>query len=223
MRVGVGVGIEQGPKRRVFAQAVDWPGWCRAGRDADKALTALAAYLPRYRAAVGGLAADLPAGEPTLEVIETVAGDVTTEFGAPGKVMTFDRRPLQSGEPERLAAFLDACWAAFDAAQAAIPAEARAVKPEVGRAPERMRMHIDDAQRAYVSWLAKPVPRLDEARLDETESALRGFFRAAVLSLPVGVAFADERHPGPYAVRRECWHVLDHVWELGDRAASASG
>jgi hypothetical protein len=34
--------------RRVFAGSLDWPGWCRSGRDEEGALRALFAYGPRY-------------------------------------------------------------------------------------------------------------------------------------------------------------------------------
>ena len=34
-------------KRRVFACAPQWPGWCRPGRDEEAALAALAAAAPR--------------------------------------------------------------------------------------------------------------------------------------------------------------------------------
>ncbi|MEA2623797.1 MAG: hypothetical protein QOH61_2707 [Chloroflexota bacterium] len=214
---GLPVALEIGPKRRVFAQAVGWPGWCRAARDEPRAIEALVAYADRYRVAVGDLAAPLGSDAPIPTVVERVDGDVTTDFGAPGQVVASDRRPLEPGEPQRLAAFLDACWAAFDGAYASVPAERRPVKPDVGRSPDGMRLHILGALRAYASWLAKPVPKLDEAMPDESERAIRGFVRDAVLALPVGVPFEEERHPGPYAVRRECWHVLDHAWELEDR------
>ncbi len=213
----VAVGVELGPRRRVFAQAIGWPGWCRAARDEPRALERLTAYQDRYRQAVGPLADPLGAAVPPFTVLERVDGDVTTDFGAPGKVMSFDRRPLEDGEPERLAAFLDACWDAFDAALAATPEAMRPVKPEVGRAPAAIRDHILGAQRAYLSWLVKPLPKLDPGRFDQVESDMRGIFRGAVRNLRPGLPFIHERHPGPYAVRRECWHVLDHAWELEDR------
>ncbi|MEO7118767.1 MAG: hypothetical protein ABIZ34_07330 [Candidatus Limnocylindrales bacterium] len=217
MAGAVEVGLEIGPKRKVFAQAIGWPGWCRAARDEERAMTALAASTERYRAVVGGLVADLADGVPWFEISERVAGDVTTDFGAPGKVMGFDRTALDTRQPERLVAFLDACWAAFDTQLAGVSPKTRGVKPEVGRSPEGMRAHIGGALRAYAAWLAKPVPKLDEARLDETEPEVRAFVRAGVLALPTDVAFPDEKHPGAYMVRRECWHVLDHAWELEDR------
>ena len=34
--------------RRTFASAVDWPGWCRIGRDETTAIQTLFEYGPRY-------------------------------------------------------------------------------------------------------------------------------------------------------------------------------
>lgn len=218
MLAGLPVGLEIGPRRRVFAQAVGWPGWCRANCDEERAIASLLAYAARYRATIGpGLAAALGSGTPSPTVMERVDGDATTDFGAPGAVLASDRRLLQSDEPERLAAFLEACWRAFDSALEATPSDIRGVKPEVGRTPDGIRLHVLGAARAYLAWLVKPAPRLDENRVGESEIAIRTAFRSAVAALPVGVAFESERHPGPYAVRRECWHVLDHAWELEDR------
>src|SRR5260370_34567783 len=35
-------------RKRVFASALDWPGWTRAGKDEKLAIEARPAYLPRY-------------------------------------------------------------------------------------------------------------------------------------------------------------------------------
>jgi hypothetical protein len=39
---GLDVYVETGAKR-TFAGAVDWPGWCRSGRDEEAAIEALSA------------------------------------------------------------------------------------------------------------------------------------------------------------------------------------
>jgi hypothetical protein len=218
---GLPVALEIGPKRRVFAQAVGWPGWCRGARDEARATDALVRYADRYRAAVGSLGAPLGSGPPVPTIVERVTGTATTDFGAPDAVLATDRRLLGPGEPERLVAFLDACWAAFDAALAGQPAEARGVKPESGRSPDRMRVHIAGALRAYLGWLVKGLPSWNEDRGVELEPQLRRIMRDTIGSLPLAVPFETERHPAPYAVRRECWHVLDHAWELLDRVRSA--
>jgi hypothetical protein len=133
---------------------------------------------------------------------------------------------LEPGEPQRLAAFLDACWAAFDTALAGVPAGERPLKPETGRAPETMRVHLAGALRAYLAWVdvPRPLPRWNDEVDDDLEGRLRDLMRGAVRALPEGVPFTDEKRPGPYTVRRECWHALDHAWELEDRlTAQQSG
>ena len=46
--VATEVYLESG-KKRVFACAFDWPGWCRSGRSEEAALETLAAYVPQVR------------------------------------------------------------------------------------------------------------------------------------------------------------------------------
>lgn len=216
---GLPVALEIGPKRRVFAQAVGWPGWCRTARDEARATEALMRHADRYRAVVGALGAPLGSGPPVPTIVERVTGTATTDFGAPDAILATDRRLLELGEPERLVAFLDACWAAFDAALAGQPAETRGVKPESGRSPDRMRIHIAGALRAYLGWLVKRLPSWNEDRGAELEPQLRQIMRDTIVALPLGAPFEAERHPAPYVVRRECWHALDHAWELEDRLA----
>ncbi len=72
-------------KKRAFAGALDWPGWCRSGRDADAALQALADYGPRYARALdaAGIEFRAPADASAFAVVERLAGNATTDFGAP--------------------------------------------------------------------------------------------------------------------------------------------
>jgi hypothetical protein len=71
--------VEAGTKR-VFAGAIDWPGWSRGGRDEDAAMEALAAYGPRCRAAMGRAARGFraPADASDLDVVERLKGNATT-------------------------------------------------------------------------------------------------------------------------------------------------
>jgi hypothetical protein len=39
--------VEEG-RKKTFAGVIDWPGWCRWGRDGTSALDALVDYGPRY-------------------------------------------------------------------------------------------------------------------------------------------------------------------------------
>src|SRR5262249_61931163 len=58
--------IESGSKR-VFACALEWPGWCRSGKNEAQALEALAAAAPRYAVVAGGAGLAVPA--PTKHMV----------------------------------------------------------------------------------------------------------------------------------------------------------
>jgi hypothetical protein len=79
--------LEVGAKR-VFACAVDWPGWCRSGSDEATALRALLDYGPRYAAVVRStrLGFDAPTRLEELRVVERLVGNATTDFGALGVI-----------------------------------------------------------------------------------------------------------------------------------------
>jgi hypothetical protein len=87
--------LEIGAKR-VFAGALDWPGWCRSARHEEDALEALLAYGPRYAGVLKGSGVRFapPAKTSTLEVVERSKGDATTDFGAPSIAPEADARPI---------------------------------------------------------------------------------------------------------------------------------
>ncbi|HEX2499210.1 MAG TPA: hypothetical protein VHO00_10435, partial [Actinomycetes bacterium] len=88
------VSLEIGGKR-VFASALDWPGWCRSGKSIELALETLAGYAPRYAPVAARATLVFPAGLPDrLEVVEQVAGDATTDFGAPGAITPSEQAPV---------------------------------------------------------------------------------------------------------------------------------
>jgi hypothetical protein len=83
--------------KRAFACAVDWPGWCRAGKDEDAAVASLVAYTDRY-AELAELAGDATgtrccstfsttpgrcrtARPPAIEAEETIACGGQTSCG----------------------------------------------------------------------------------------------------------------------------------------------
>ena len=103
-------------KKRVIAGALDWPGWCRIGRDEAAALQALAAAWPRYAQAIGAaeLGLPAPADASALFVAERLAGTTTTDFGAPDVAPSCDALPVGAPELRRLQALLRACWQALD-------------------------------------------------------------------------------------------------------------
>src|SRR5438093_111675 len=111
MTRGIDAYLEVGTKR-VFAGALDWPGWSRSSRDADSALQSLVDYAPRYAAAMGTAAKGLPRPQDPsrLNVVERLRGGSGTDFGAPSSQPTADKRPLNAAELRGQIALLKASW-----------------------------------------------------------------------------------------------------------------
>jgi hypothetical protein len=105
-------------KNRIFAGAMDWPGWYRSGKDEESALQALLDYGPRYAQALHKNAIEFqaPGDASHFIVVERHTGDATTDFGAPAIILDADKVPMDRVEFERLQATLQACWQAFDSA-----------------------------------------------------------------------------------------------------------
>ena len=213
--------LEVGTKR-TFAGAVDWPGWCRRGRDEASALEALLEYGARYAKVVArsrlGFAA--PGDASSLHVVERLRGTATTDFGAPDVPTSADAEPIDATEYERLEKILKASWRAFDrAAEAAVGRALRKGPRGGGRSLEKIVEHVIGAEGdGYLRSIGGSVPKGPEDEWIARE-------RAAVLEA-LGTAARDGVPPGPrggkrwsarYFVRRSAWHVLDHAWEIEDR------
>ncbi|MDQ7908824.1 hypothetical protein RB614_30255 [Phytohabitans sp. ZYX-F-186] len=210
------VDVEVGQKK-VFAWAVDWPGWCRSARTEEQALAALADYVPRYAvvAQKAGLSFPATIGD-TFEVRERLPGDGGTEFGVPGKVSAGDREPVKAAEATRAAKLMTAAWELLAEVAAKSPAELRKGPRGGGRDRDKMLDHVVGAEVAYARQVGikhKQPPFDDGAAV----GALRADLLAR-LGRPTR-AGAESKWPDRYAVRRIVWHVLDHVWEMEDRAA----
>ncbi|MBA2731222.1 MAG: hypothetical protein H0U48_10800 [Euzebyaceae bacterium] len=81
-------------KRRVFACSMDWPGWCRAGKDEQRAMEALAAAAPRYAIVAAAAGRSFPAkAGGNFQVVERLAGTASTDFGVPGEAASADVDP----------------------------------------------------------------------------------------------------------------------------------
>lgn len=207
--------------RRTFAAVLDWPGWLRAGRDEEAALTAILEYRDRYAAVAARARLELPA-DVGFDVIARASGDATTDFGAPNAEAPGDRAAWRATEAARAADLLAAAWAALDDTAAAAPPVLRKGPRGGGRDRDAMLDHVLGAEAAYARKLGV---RLTAAPYDDPERI--GRQRAAILALVGAPALAltpsDPAWPRRYAVRRMAWHVLDHAWEMADRAAPDGG
>jgi hypothetical protein len=212
--------LETGEKKS-FATAIDWIGLARSGKTLDDALAAIVEYAPRYLKSLGAHGAALgkaPAGVGGLDIVARLAGNKTTDFGAPDAILPADRQRVSAHELDAAIERLQAAWAAF--AAAAARAKGKALRPSGprggGRSVEKMADHVREADGGYVNAIggkSKPGAPWSEIQRD---------FIAAVRlrnagELPDFGPRGGERWPAMFAIRRAAWHALDHAWEIEDR------
>lgn len=216
----VEVALEIG-KRRVFASAVAWPGWCRQGRTEAEALEALWSMAPAYEALVGrGLGFVAPQDLTHLRVVERIVGNATTDFGAPGQPLASDQaRRCTQEEQRRLEAILAAAWDAFDAAVAgARGVDLRQGPRGGGRSLEAIEAHVLEAEASYVSALGGKVPREDFPPYAARRRAVLETLRASGAGeIPEQGPRGAGRWTARTFVRRAAWHLLAHAWEIERR------
>jgi hypothetical protein len=140
-------------KTRTFAVALDWPGWCRSGRDEASALQALCDYGPRYARALQTMQISFHAPSDTLDlvVVERLPGNATTNFGAPSLALSRDAEPIDSTELQHFQRVLKACWKTFDiAVQAATGRVLRKGPRGGGRDLLKIIQHVRDVDIAGI-------------------------------------------------------------------------
>jgi len=207
-------------QRRVFAGAIEWPGWCRIGRDEAEALDALAVYGKRYEAAISRARLGF---EPTssFTIVERLTGGPITDFGAPEARPKADSRPLSAAELDRQTALLRACWATFDAA---VKTHARATLRKGPRGGGRdlatIVDHVYGADRAYLSAIGGQYQKVGHDDMARLRDAIVGRLAATVRGEPAAKTKRTKPlWPPRYCVRRSAWHALDHAWEIEDRSS----
>jgi hypothetical protein len=220
----IAVFLEVSPDRTV-ASALDWPGWCRAARDEGAALEALASYAGRYAPVARQAGVSFPA-TVAFDVVEQVPGGPATAFAAPECRRPFpqvtaraERATVTPAAARYLAGLVTAAWAAFDQIAAASPAELRKGPRGGGRDRDQIIGHVIGAETAYARKLGvkrKQPAAGDTAAIKELRAAI-----AAVVGAPSdGSPLVAGGWTTRYAARRITWHILEHAWEMQDRADS---
>ncbi|MCA9910072.1 MAG: DinB family protein [Anaerolineae bacterium] len=216
--------LEVGQKR-TFAVVADWPGWCRSGRDEAAALQALCDYAPRYARVLQATALTFraPSDVSALVVADRLAGNATTDFGAPDASLPGDTEPVEPAVLERWGVILHACWGAFDAAvQAATGQNLRTGPRGGGRDLAKIVEHVREVDAAYLRSLGGTLKlNTDDLAqaLEQTRSAILTTLSAAARGeIPARGPRGGLRWTPRYFVRRLAWHELDHAWEIEDRA-----
>lgn len=212
--------VIEAAQKRSFASALDWPGWCRGGRTPEAAVAALAAYAARYRAvaATAGLRMPSVSGVASFEVVEEVAGNATTEFGAPSVAAAAEVQATTAHAANRAATLVGAAWRVLDEVVVSAPAQLRKGPRGGGRDRDAMYQHVLNADQAYAGKVGVRVSapsREDPAAIAAMREALLAVVRADRTGKPPRVG----GWPPRYCARRLAWHALDHAWEIQDRSS----
>ncbi len=185
----------------------------------------MAAYGDRYAAVVApaGLKLTPPKDVSGFRITKRVKGNATTEFGAPAIGLPSDGAPLAKAELQRLERILVASWNALDrAAKSARGKELRKGPRGGGRDLDKIAEHVAGAEEMYLVKLGARAPKGagDRARrLAELRAAILTALRARALGLPIAEpSRATTLWTPRHFARRAAWHVLDHTWEIEDRA-----
>jgi hypothetical protein len=216
--------LEVGQKK-IFAGALDWPGWCRSARDEETALATLGEYAPRYARIFSRTTIDFaPPDDPSaLAVVERLAGTSTTDFGAPDVAPARDAEPFDEATRERSEAILTAIWRAFDrTVRTAEGKELRKGPRGGGRECDGIVRHVLGADAAYLRRVGQKFSQDDSAPLDQELRRTREAIGAALAAGVRGEIPAQGPRGGAlwtpcYFVRRVAWHTVDHLWEIEDR------
>ncbi len=193
--------LEEGTKC-VFAVSLEWPGWCRRAKTSDLAIAALEEYGDRYAKIVSS-----PFRPGSFEIVGTVGGNVTTDFGAPDARGPWDDDELSARELARQLVVLQDCWNYFDTVVDTAPATLRRGPRGGGRDRDDIIDHVREAERSYCSRVGfRVAPRTpwDEQR-DVVLTTLRN-------------ATSSAKWTTAYAIRRLAWHIIDHAWEIEDKS-----
>jgi hypothetical protein len=206
----------EGTARKVFASALDWPGWSRSAKTDELAIETLLAYAPRYAPVAKAAGLDFPGGFD-VDVVERQEGGSGTEFGVPSRITDADSRRVDAGEARRLEAIVEAAWATFDRVAAGAPAELRKGPRGGGRDRDKIVGHVIESDWYYAREIGirvkQPTPS-DRLAVEALRAAMLDVLRRPSDGSPL----ADRRWPARYAARRTAWHSLDHAWEMEDRS-----
>lgn len=175
-----------------------------------------------------GIEVSLPASDGDMSIVERLGGNATTDFGVPGQITDADRRPLEGGaDLARLEAVMRGSWAALDAAaRAAKGVTLRRGPRGGGRDLAAILDHVTGAEESYTASAGAKRPSPDEAVAEADRAAgtrerlIQALRDGAAGRLPTTRPRSGLYWPPRYLTRRAAWHVLDHAWEIEDRAAS---
>jgi hypothetical protein len=208
--------------QKVFASALDWPGWSRSGkRSTHAAIEELLAYRTRYNEVLRlTRIAAIPDPGDHVDVVDTVEGTGITDFGVPEAVHVVDRKTMDDDECTRQLAVLRAVWRYFDNVAVEVSPELRKGPRGGGRDRDKIVDHVVQADRSYARKIGVRTPPFDSFDTGATAVHHEAVYEA-IAQLRRGETVAPNGWPVRYAIRRMAWHILDHAWEMQDKDLSA--
>ena len=213
--------LEIGPKRRVAAGAMDWPGLDRWGTSEDDALDKLSSYLPRYVSVAtrAGLGTEFERSRD-IEIVERVTGSSSTDWWGVAHVPSqIEDEALTDDALERRLALLHACWDEFDRAVRGAPDALPKGPRGGGRSRDEIVRHVYWSER-HNWWRKVGLRHDDDVRLTSQQlAAHRAEYVDAIRAYHADGRRA-RRWPIQFLIRRTAQHAMDHAWEIEDRTAA---
>ena len=211
--------LELGKKRRVVAGAIDWPGLDRWGTSEADSIEKLVAYAPRYArvAERAGRGEDFQRTQGT-DVVERVPGSSSTDFWGVAHVPSrIERSVLTSKALEARLRLLQACWDYFDEVAANASPTLRPGSRSGGRSRDQIVEHVLMTEPDQFSRKVEVRTPLDVVM---TPAGLANHRRDFLEAIRVYSRDGKPARTWPiqFLVRRVANHVMDHAWELEDRA-----
>ncbi len=217
--------LEVGPKgRRVVANATDWPGLDRWGKDDDDALKKLSSYLPRYTAVAdrAGLDDEFQR-QRTVEVTERYAGSGSTDYWGIAHVPSdTERQLLPAADLDRRLALLDACWSYFDDVAARVSAELRPGPRGGGWTRDEIIRHVHVNEPEQFSRKVEVRTPREVILTPAGRAAHRQATIDAIRTYNAEGKSAGRTWSIQFLIRRIAHHVMDHAWEMEDRDLTTS-
>ncbi|MDH5656280.1 MAG: hypothetical protein OEZ34_10250 [Spirochaetia bacterium] len=215
--------IESG-KKRVFAGALDWPGWCRPGKTEDEALSSLLEYGPEYENILlkSNLSFTSPIKKEQLMITERLSGNATTDFGAISMHTSSDmEKKCKKSEIDKFERILKASWKYFDKTVNSSGGKELKKGPRGGgRSLDDIVKHIIESDINYLSavgWKFSNKNDIYDQRKELREAILSALHFSASGEIPEYGPRGGHRWTARFFVRRVTWHVIAHTWEIKRR------
>ncbi len=153
-----------------------------------------------------------------VDVVERVAGSSSTDFWGIAHVPSEIEREILTGpQLERRLALLRACWAEFDDVSARASADLLPGPRSAGRTRDQIIRHVYASEPEQFS---RKVEVRTPREVVLTPEGLRDHRQAYLEAIRAYNAEGRPARTWPiqFLIRRTAHHVMDHAWELEDRA-----